>query len=83
MDLFLNSQFCSVDLYSSLMPVLHGLDYCSFIVILKWERESPPMLFFFKIVLAILGTFIFIGIEDGLVNFCTKSWTFDRLQIDL
>ena len=40
---------------SVLVPAPHCLDFCCFLLALKSGYVSPPTLFFFKIVLAILG----------------------------
>jgi len=63
---------------SILMPVLHFLDLCS--KLWKSGSRSPPTLFFFKMVLALLGpldfhmnfrTSLLISVKKGSCNFNT------------
>lgn len=60
------------------IQIPHCFDYFSFIA--KSGRVSPSALFFFKVVLAILGSLeIQYQFKDGFFCFCKKyHWDFDR-----
>lgn len=67
---FLDSQYCSIDLYGSVTP----FDYCSFVE----SSEVGECEFSFKIVLAVLSQLNFHMNLDELVSFCREvSWNFD------
>ena len=59
-NIFPYSQFYSIDLYVSPMPVLYYPDWCSFVVSSEIEKFESLLLFSFsKIVLALLGSLSF------------------------
>lgn len=79
-DLLLDSQFITLIYLSILMAVPHYLHYCSFVVNWKSRNVSPAIFFFlFKIVLSVLGPFIFIWLLGLACQFMQKwHWNFDR-----
>ena len=51
----MNPEFYSIALCAYPMPAPHSLDYYNFMEGFKLESMSPPILFFFEILMTILG----------------------------
>ena len=70
---------------SVLVPILHCLHYCSFLVSFKVKMCSPLTFFLFRIILAILGPLHFhMNFRISLtISSKEANWDFDRHYIEL
>lgn len=79
MGLFLGSLLLHCFYMSVFRPVSCYLDYRCFAVSLKLENQSPSALFFFKMVMAILGPLQFhMNFKISLDLYKEVSWDSDR-----